>query len=336
MAIVPLRISADLTDFPSTREIDPVVDVLAMAGIDIENLGTHIIDRDGNNLRFQDPQVGGPVTLQELLEDDFSNGGDIAGATRSLGNIDNFPLQFIVNNDPRIFIATDGDIGFGTTTPLARFFVQGSNPGQEVFAVRGTAGQTDSLFEARNDANTVLVAIQPDGDLNLQNGADYLLNGSPLNIYDLNGIQSVQLQNTNTSTNLNANSGNFTILMPFGGTQSGNNTNGDFTVNLGASSVTCNFTGRIKIDVNAHVFSNSSRVNVQIRTRLNGTPIGPIGNSYIRDASNHQEATSMISGYELDVTPGDVITIGSRQEANNGTATFDESGSSTFAVMRIA
>lgn len=69
MAIVPLKISPDPTDFPSTREVDPVNDVLAMAGIDIENLGTHLIDRSGTNLTFQDPATGVQTLTQLALDE---------------------------------------------------------------------------------------------------------------------------------------------------------------------------------------------------------------------------------------------------------------------------
>lgn len=70
MAIKPLRISPDLTDFPASREVDPVNDVIAVAGIDLEDLGTHLIKRSGNDMVFQDPNSGGFLTLDQLL-----NGG---------------------------------------------------------------------------------------------------------------------------------------------------------------------------------------------------------------------------------------------------------------------
>jgi hypothetical protein len=58
VAVKPLRLSPDLTDFPSTREVNPAIDVLSMAGVDLEGLNTHLITRDGNNIRFQDPATG--------------------------------------------------------------------------------------------------------------------------------------------------------------------------------------------------------------------------------------------------------------------------------------
>jgi hypothetical protein len=47
---------------------------------------------------------------------DFSDGGDLAGADRTLGNTDAFDLGFITNNLVRIHIQSDGLVGFGGLT----------------------------------------------------------------------------------------------------------------------------------------------------------------------------------------------------------------------------
>ncbi len=48
---------------------------------------------------------------------DFSDGGDVAGADRTLGNTDNYDLGFLTNNLNRLHIQNDGLIGIGTTSP---------------------------------------------------------------------------------------------------------------------------------------------------------------------------------------------------------------------------
>lgn len=65
MAIKTLKISSDPSDFPSTREVDPSIDILAMAGIDFEDLGTHLIQRSGSDMIFQDP-TNGVLSLSDL------------------------------------------------------------------------------------------------------------------------------------------------------------------------------------------------------------------------------------------------------------------------------
>lgn len=50
---------------------------------------------------------------------DFSDGGDVAGADRTLGNTDNYDLGLITNNLNRLHIENGGNIGVGTTSPNA-------------------------------------------------------------------------------------------------------------------------------------------------------------------------------------------------------------------------
>lgn len=56
---------------------------------------------------------------------DFSDGGDIGGEDRSLGNDDAYDLRFETNNMTRLVIDADGNIGVGTMTPQTEFEVNG-------------------------------------------------------------------------------------------------------------------------------------------------------------------------------------------------------------------
>ena len=140
--------------------------------------------------------------------------------------------------------------------------------------------------------------------------------------------------NTNTNTNIN-NAGLFTNTLPLFGTNSLINDDGSFT--FGTNQVTVNFTGFVEIDVSMHVTSAGQRNAIQLRTKLNGTPIGPIGSTgYIRVTAGHAESSLHIHGYYLPVTTGDIITFGSFREGTNGTATFlDQAGSSNVTIRRV-
>jgi hypothetical protein len=48
---------------------------------------------------------------------DFSDGGDTAGADRTLGNNDNYDLGFLTNGSNRLHIENSGNVGIGTTSP---------------------------------------------------------------------------------------------------------------------------------------------------------------------------------------------------------------------------
>jgi hypothetical protein len=55
----------------------------------------------------------------------FANGGETVGTARILGNKDDFSLGIKTNDISRIFIANDGKIGIGTTTPSELLEVAG-------------------------------------------------------------------------------------------------------------------------------------------------------------------------------------------------------------------
>jgi len=61
-----------------------------------------------------------------ITSSDFSNGGELAGANRDLGNTDAFALSFITNGVGRINIEAGGDVGIGTSTPTEKLEVNGN------------------------------------------------------------------------------------------------------------------------------------------------------------------------------------------------------------------
>jgi len=61
-----------------------------------------------------------------ITSSDFSNGGELAGADRDLGNTDAFALSFITNGVGRINIEAGGNVGIGTSTPSEKLEVVGN------------------------------------------------------------------------------------------------------------------------------------------------------------------------------------------------------------------
>jgi hypothetical protein len=72
----------------------------------------------------------------------FVQGGNSFGATAVLGTNDNQNLQFETSGSVRMHISSSGNVGIGTTTPLARLDVSGSGAGSEVFLVSPSGAPT--------------------------------------------------------------------------------------------------------------------------------------------------------------------------------------------------
>jgi len=80
--------------------------------------GTKFLREDGDNsCSWQTIDTSG----------DFSDGGEVGGADRTLGNTDNYDLGFLTNNVNRLHIQNDGSVGIGTTSPGDVLHVKGGN-----------------------------------------------------------------------------------------------------------------------------------------------------------------------------------------------------------------
>ncbi|MBN4062349.1 tail fiber domain-containing protein, partial [Bacteroidales bacterium AH-315-I05] len=72
---------------------------------------------------------------------DYSDGGEVGGADRTLGNTDNFDLGFLTNGLNRLHIQNDGYVGIGTTAPLDNLdVVFHTSAGNRRFRTRGGRG----------------------------------------------------------------------------------------------------------------------------------------------------------------------------------------------------
>jgi hypothetical protein len=112
----------------------------------------------------------------------------------------------------------------------------------------------------------------------------------------------------------------------------------DFTVT--SSSITCNFDGLVKAEANVFVAIpstlNVQRPAPQIRFILNGTETGPVGaSSYIRDATGHESSSVHVHSY-IQVTVGDVITIGARKGSTNNNVTESIANYSQYFIQRLS
>ncbi len=96
---------------------------------------------------------------------DFSDGADVAGADRTLGNTDNYDLGFMTNNATRLHIQNDGNVGIGTTNPVV-----------QLHSMSGGSTTTVILSENQNSGTTGSAAIQSKNDVG--DSAQIFLTGS--------------------------------------------------------------------------------------------------------------------------------------------------------------
>ncbi|MGZ3792764.1 MAG: beta strand repeat-containing protein [Bdellovibrio sp.] len=90
----------------------------------------------------------------------FLNGGNTFGANSSLGNSDNFNLDFKTNNISRMTILNTGNVGIGTTSPATSLHVLTTND--------GTYG--GSLIENTNPAQYAAITAKNDAGYPVQLG----------------------------------------------------------------------------------------------------------------------------------------------------------------------
>lgn len=137
---------------------------------------------------------------------DFSDGGDVAGADRTLGNTDAFKLELITNNIKRITMLGTGPIGLHAPTPDAASSVEITNRTttshglvlQEIAA--GAASGTDMLRWI-DQAGNLRGKIDFASDLSLGPGTTpgiddfirFLFSSGKIEVFNKNGTASLQL-----------------------------------------------------------------------------------------------------------------------------------------------
>jgi len=137
-----------LATAPNTADVIVIVDVSdttqALSGttkkITIADLG---FLSSGDNITELTNNAG------YITSSDFSNGGELAGADRDLGNTDAFALSFITNGVGRINIEAGGNVGIGTTTPTEKLEVVGNTKISANLGI-GTATTLGTYFEIDN------------------------------------------------------------------------------------------------------------------------------------------------------------------------------------------
>ena len=167
-----------------------------------------------------------------------------------------------------------------------------------------------------------------------QGQVDTLL-AAKANVSQLPPSSYASVSNTDTTTNINVGT-NFSTNVPLVGNYSDDG-GSDFSQS-GSTGVTCNFNGEVEISWNTHqIGDNTDRQAPRLRTKLDGTPVGPVGaTGYIRDSGGHLESSCHVQTFRLTVTSGQVITFGSDQEAAGGAAAMAIAGSSTGYIKRVA
>ena len=93
----------------------------------------------------------------------------------------------------------------------------------------------------------------------------------------------------------------------------------------------------VRVSCSVHISSGSEDVNLTLEFALNGTPLnpGPVSASnYIDGDDGNSESSSSIPGYWVYMEMGDVITIEALREANSGTVTLAEAGTSYLLLER--
>ena len=91
----------------------------------------------------------------------------------------------------------------------------------------------------------------------------------------------------------------------------------------------------VKCSFSLHVTASFARGNMVVRLAKNGVLFGPISASgYIRNANGHQESSYYTSAWTKMAT-GDIITIETLREANAGTITMAQAGTSQLLLERL-
>lgn len=144
-------------------------------------------------------------------------------------------------------------------------------------------------------------------------------------------ISFAQRVNADFSTNLNDLA---EIEVPMDGTLTTNQTG--FSINGNGIEYTGAGTVWVKASFILSVTGSFPRGNMIARLALNGVSFGPIiSHGYIRNANGHQQSSYTHPGTWVELSTGDVITIRTLREANAGTLSMDQAGTSQLLLERI-
>ena len=108
----------------------------------------------------------------------------------------------------------------------------------------------------------------------------------------------------------------------------------DFT--SATNGVECEFTGIAKITSSVYVSGTVGRGSFRLKVAVDGVEVGPIFNQcYVRSFDGHNESSSVVPGYLVEVNDGEVLTITTAQEAKSGTLTCS-AGNAFLLVERVS
>jgi trimeric autotransporter adhesin len=89
-----------------------------------------------------------PVTVFNDISGFWSASGNVTGAMKSIGSIDNFGVQVITNNLERMRILANGNIGIGNTVPTQKLDLTGNFRLNGAFMPGNDAGVTGALLSS--------------------------------------------------------------------------------------------------------------------------------------------------------------------------------------------
>ena len=156
--------------------------------------------------------LGSDVEAMLTIEGgDFNDGGDTAGANRSLGNNDAYSLTFKTNNTSRLFLSSGGYVGIGTSSPSTSLHV--ATPASEavLFAYNGTPSVTiqDQWIYGFNAAGSGKFGLytQDNGSFRIQHRTPTYAHGAVIQIGNDNASTNANGISIKTGTNSSINAG---------------------------------------------------------------------------------------------------------------------------------
>jgi len=184
--------------------------------------------------------------------------------------------------------------------------------------------EADTIYAVRAGSGFNLFFSNSDGDT-----------AYPVNVGGAgagNAISGRRITNTDTATNVNTAS---LTEIPLNGTSEFFGAGGDFSPS--GNGIRGNFDGTVLASGNIYNGVNGAARNALACEYLVGsTSLGIRYNtSYVRRANGHNESSCVLSGIFINVTDGDIITIGGIQEGNTGIVSMGTAGRSFLQLLRL-